>query len=68
MQTDIGPDNPLVLSRKWTLRAHGRQVVVVKKRRERGTHGRITIRFAELDWRRLPSKPEDWRARRLVTI
>ncbi len=40
MQTDIGPDNPLVLSRKWTLRAHGR----------------ITIRFADLDWRRFASQ------------
>jgi hypothetical protein len=43
MQTDIGPDNPLVLSRKWTLRAHGRQVVVVKKRRERATHVLIKV-------------------------
>ncbi len=52
MQTAIGPDNALALSRKWTLRAHGRQVVVIKKPRERATHGRITIDFAGLDWRR----------------
>lgn len=38
MQTDIGPENALMLRRKWTLRAHDRQVVVVKKRRERATH------------------------------
>jgi hypothetical protein len=38
MQTALGPDNALALSRKWTLRAHGRQVVVIKKARERATH------------------------------
>ncbi|MFO7494696.1 MAG: hypothetical protein R6X05_03570 [Desulfobacterales bacterium] len=53
MQTAIGPDNALALSRKWTLRAHGRQVGVVKKRRERATHVRITIGYADLNWRRL---------------
>ena len=30
MQTAIDPDDTLALSRKWTLRAHARQVVVVK--------------------------------------
>jgi hypothetical protein len=38
MQTPLDTDNALALSRKWTLRAHGRQVVVVKKRRERASH------------------------------
>ena len=38
MQTPLDTDNALALSRKWTLRAHGRQVVVVKKPRERATH------------------------------
>jgi hypothetical protein len=38
MQTPLDTDNALALCRKWTLRAHGRQVVVVKKRRERASH------------------------------